>query len=1339
MSASVPNARAEHEEVMAELAALPAGDPRAPELCGRAGELSYLAHNQLDDPGVPHVEDHEDLDLAAEAFAHAFRRPATGPTWTLWRIMYGHVLALQYDLRPDADLAARAHALLAEGLAELPDTPQFRDTAVLARRLLANLTKIRIQEGDSDPALLDEALRRGSAALEDQDGRDADLQEALGYLWQQHGVRADRPDSYARSAGYYAQVLAAGDPDRDLPLVRQSRGMSLTLQGYHTADRAVLEEARDETLRALAEAPGRPAWERDARLRVTFARVVIAGTWQDEEQGASAEAELTALLVSEAEIDALPHLYLDVFGRLLFARGQPTLDVDLLDLSIALLTRAVDRRQAAGAGSITMAAWALAAGQHTRHEMDGDRRRLSEVERAALLALDDPDIAAELRDAARLMLADVQRQLGPEHPQSVSGEELERLFHELMRRFGDEMPAEFGDDHILLGDTEEARLRWERRFAREFEEWRTAEPGSRPHAERAAMLVSLLPVLDPHRDRVGPQREAELVDAVLRYAEAHSGWWGTAHLALAKLRLHQGMGGDPGRLTEALEHLEGARRAGVDSPWLDFSVMLVSVTLAQEHGITAGVSPGPEQWDRMVRELGLSPRLALIARAQEATGRGITAARRGDLIGADRAVEAAAEAVAGLAPDDVSRIECWVQLETVRLAREDLAHRLGAPPLPPLTGRPSLTELRRMASRLPRDARAGVLGNMALAWVRDALRGLDLPRVRECLALFEEAISLAEEGSADWIRFASEAGSLSYGLALAGGNLRSAAGGRDLERAVTLLEGAASAAGGPEHRLWAFTAHALAAVYRDRGSLARRDRDRDRERGRRLGLEAMRGFVWSALLQSGTQDVAEAARLAEQLSTDLVGWCLADRAPQDAVRALDACRGLILHTATTSRSVPELLAAAGHAALAAEWGAAGGDPDDVPSDLRRRVVQALTGEGTRLLDPPDPAEIGAALRVQGKDALVYLVPAGESCPGTALLVTATGQVHAVPLPRLREDAAPLRDYRPAAGGGPRNMEPAPGHTTFGPPPAPPLRDQLDRLCAWAWRAAVQPLLEVMDVPARPGRVPRLVLVPMGALGLVPWHAAYAEQGRGRRYAIERAEFSYAASARLLCEVGARPPAPHTGTALIVGNPTGDLPYAGEEADALQRLFYPHGQYLGLRTGDGEPGQVAAWLRERADEGAVLHLACHGTVEENRPRSSYLSLKGGELTAEELAGAVHGRLGLVVLAACRSQVSGRGHNEAYSLSTAFLVAGSRSVIGSLWPVPDDTTSVLMFLTHHFLRREQEPPARALRRAQLWMLDPARTAPAGLPPALAARLATLDPHDLTAWAGFTHLGQ
>ncbi|MFD7834362.1 CHAT domain-containing protein [Streptomyces sp. NPDC059761] len=1326
MPAAAHPLRAARDEVMAALTAVPAGGAEAQELCGQAGELSYRLYVEQADP--------EDRDRAVEAFAHAFRRRAESPAWPLRRIMYGHLLALRYDEQSDPESAAEIHTLLAQGLPELPADAEHDGTAVLARRLLANITKIRVMDGSDEPALLDEALRWGLAALDDTDGEDADLLEALGFLWQRHALATGDTASYTRSADHYARVLATGDRERDLPLARLSRATSLVLQGYHTADRAVLEEARDEILRALAEAGGsRPSWEREARVRAAFTRSAIATTWSERAEGDRAAAELTALLTDETDIDALPCFYLDWFGRFLVARVQQGLDPQALDLAIALLTRAVDRWEPAE-GKVTRTALALATAQHLRYLMDQDPARLSVMESAGQLALDGEELPSDVRDLLLLTVSDARHRQGNARSDTLSAEEIMRIYRDFRERYGDGESPDFTFDEILYGEDSPTRGAWERRFSELFDLWRATAPGAE-RAERAAHLLLNMVVLDPGGERIGPERDAELTGAVLAYADENPAWRGHGYATLGHHRLAQGMLNDnAARLAEAVEHFAEATRAGNDSPWVTYGATIASGMLAQLHGITSGVVPDQADWERLRSALGPSPKVDRLLRLHQAGARAGIAVKRGDLADADRHVVEVARAVAEGEADDPGWIESWAILETARMSRNNLAARLEVPLLRVPAERPSVRELLRLAEKLPRGHRAGVIGGMALAWKQDALVTADLPRIRETLALSEEAVRLSEPGGETWIRFTSEAGSVYCTLVLADERALSPQRARDVERAISLLEGAVGAMGGPEHRLWAVAVHSLAQAYRIRSEPARRDR----ERGRRLGLEAMRGFVCSALLQSGTQDVAEAARLATSLSEEVVGWCVADRAAQDALQALDACRGLVLHAATTSRSVPELLTAAGQDALAVEWHAAGAadDPDSAPGDLRRRVVRALTEARTPLLDPPSPEEIGAALRAQGKDALVYLVAATAHSPGTAVVVTSRGDVRGVRLPDLRADARALREYRPGPGTAPRDIEPVPGYAPARPDPEPPLRDRLDRLCSWAWRTALRPLLSRFEVL---GRVPRLVLVPMGPLGLVPWHAAFADGSTGRRYALQDAEISYAASARLLCEVAARPAVPHTGTALVVGDPTGDLPYAGEEADAVRRAFYPAGEHLGLRSGDGTPGEVARWLRERADGGAVLHLACHGTVEENRPRSSYLALKGGVLTAEELTGAAHGPLGLVVLAACRSQVSGRGLNEAYSLSSAFLVAGSRSVIGSLWPVPDDATSVLMFLTHHYLRREQEPPARALRRAQLWMLDPDRTVPEGMPPALAARLAHLDPHDLTAWAGFTHLGQ
>ena len=73
------------------------------------------------------------------------------------------------------------------------------------------------------------------------------------------------------------------------------------------------------------------------------------------------------------------------------------------------------------------------------------------------------------------------------------------------------------------------------------------------------------------------------------------------------------------------------------------------------------------------------------------------------------------------------------------------------------------------------------------------------------------------------------------------------------------------------------------------------------------------------------------------------------------------------------------------------------------------------------------------------------------------------------------------------------------------------------------------------------------------------------------------------------------------------------------------------------------------------------------------------------------------LALVVLAACESGVPGRGYDEAFSIATVFLTCGARSVVSSMWSVPDSATSVLMFMFHHYLRTDAPAPWEALHRA------------------------------------------
>ena len=558
----------------------------------------------------------------------------------------------------------------------------------------------------------------------------------------------------------------------------------------------------------------------------------------------------------------------------------------------------------------------------------------------------------------------------------------------------------------------------------------------------------------------------------------------------------------------------------------------------------------------------------------------------------------------------------------------------------------------------------------------------------------------------------------------------------DLRAATEVLERARERAGGPEHPCWDMITVPLGHTYRLAGR---------KPQGNATGRSALTGHLRSVLLQSGSVAATATARHAAEQAVDVARWHLTDGDAAGAALALDAGRGLVLRSAIQFGDVTTRLTEAGAAGLAERWHAADG-ADKAPAELRGEVLAALEAAGGPALDPPEHDEVRAALARLGLDALVYLV-SGDDGVGAAVIVPAHDAPEWVPLPRLnRGSAGPLESYLAAdvtrGARGLRDMTPTDA--------APVDRsDSVHDVCGWAWDVAVGQLLTRLRRSTARGAVPRLALVAMGSLARVPWHAA--RDGNGR-FAVEQAVITYAVSARALCDTAWARPVALTPSGLVVGDPDTrgagvDLPGARSEALAIRQRFLTRATYVGREldgttaaAGPGGSADIRAWLADgRLTAGTVLHAACHGVTESvpGQADTAYLLLAGGErLTAEELVRALGSRreLALVVLAACSSGVPGRFYDEAFSLSTAFLVAGARSVVSTLWPVSDAHSSVLMFMFHHFLR--ELPPLDALRAAQLWMLDPGRAVPVSLPESLRRQPAERDP---AAWAAFTHQGR
>lgn len=289
---------------------------------------------------------------------------------------------------------------------------------------------------------------------------------------------------------------------------------------------------------------------------------------------------------------------------------------------------------------------------------------------------------------------------------------------------------------------------------------------------------------------------------------------------------------------------------------------------------------------------------------------------------------------------------------------------------------------------------------------------------------------------------------------------------------------------------------------------------------------------------------------------------------------------------------------------------------------------------------------------------------------------------------------------------------------------------IEAVCARLWSSlmgVVHERLQGLEMKAQS----HVVILPHGALALVPLHAAWREEPGGRRSFVDDWTVSYAPGARLLREALAVQPA-HAAQArlLAVADPIGDLPFARAECRAVRRVFAADR----ADVVEGAEATAPAVL-ERAAAGAThLHFACHGLYHWSNVERSGLELADGDLTLERIASAELDLRAtrLVTLSACDTgiaqifrRVQGNvftwSADEFEGLPRAFIEAGAGAVLSSLWPVDDCSTALLMerFYAHHV--GEGMGVAEALRSAQRWVRQLTRDE-------VLERIAVLPPEDV-----------
>jgi CHAT domain-containing protein len=227
---------------------------------------------------------------------------------------------------------------------------------------------------------------------------------------------------------------------------------------------------------------------------------------------------------------------------------------------------------------------------------------------------------------------------------------------------------------------------------------------------------------------------------------------------------------------------------------------------------------------------------------------------------------------------------------------------------------------------------------------------------------------------------------------------------------------------------------------------------------------------------------------------------------------------------------------------------------------------------------------------------------------------------------------------------------------------------------------------------------RLVWLPSGWLGMLP--LGLAQDPANRRRLADDYVISYAPSIEALAAAHRAVAKATPATLAVVINPTGDLPGSEKEGAIVASHFAADARTV-LRRGAATPDAVLAGLKGKTH----WHFASHGTFSWTDARQSALFMYGpARLSVGRLLdtdGLGHPRL--VVLSACETGLSEITANpdEFIGLPGTFTALGAAGVLGTLWPVNDAATALLMAKFYELHVGAGLAPPVALNQAQAWL--------------------------------------
>ena len=216
-------------------------------------------------------------------------------------------------------------------------------------------------------------------------------------------------------------------------------------------------------------------------------------------------------------------------------------------------------------------------------------------------------------------------------------------------------------------------------------------------------------------------------------------------------------------------------------------------------------------------------------------------------------------------------------------------------------------------------------------------------------------------------------------------------------------------------------------------------------------------------------------------------------------------------------------------------------------------------------------------------------------------------------------------------------------------------------------AIIGPIEDLLDFKGE-----ELIIIPDGPLYFVPYAALLNHEEPAAKYlgeCIRVRIFPSLASLKIIVDDEDH----HSKTgALLVGNPTNSLEYAEKEVREIARIIDTQ---VHLLTNQRATKMA---VKDKIKSVALVHFAAHGKIngEIELAEENVLTMQDVQdvtLTAR-----------LVVLSCCDTGRGALSAEGVIGIARAFLCAGARSVLASLWSIDDDSTMKFMTQFYGYLK-------------------------------------------------------